>query len=332
MRNYSSLVVVLVFAIFACGGSTAKSETETKSSDQKIESEKQMEVQRVNDSTSESTLVEVTEKENKDAVKIIEEKVIEVEEIIPSEEVSEQEVEKIEEVVEIEVVKEVEEVVEVETVKDLSSYFSDFNALLSKHVSSNGKVNYKGFLGDKEKLDNYISGVKTVGIAQGHSRNEQLAFWINLYNACTLQLICDNYPVKSIKDINGGKPWDLKVVEVDGKSYSLNEIENDLIRPRFKEPRIHFAVNCAAKSCPKLLNRAFFPNKLDADLTIATKEFLSNSSQNQFDGDKAAVSKIFDWYSVDFGNLINFINKYSSHNLSEAAVVSYNEYDWSLNE
>jgi len=330
MKKYSSIIVVVIFAIFACGGSTTKDNTEIKNSDRKNEIKKQVEVQTINDLKPETEQIEVTENEKEDLLNAQEEKVIE--ENIPSEKNPEKVIEQVEEVMETKVIEEVEEVVELPEAKDLNSYFSDFNALLTKHVSSSGKVSYKGLLGDKESLDNYISDVKKIGIAQGHSRNEQLAFWINLYNACTLQLICNNYPVKSIKDINGGKPWDLKVVEVDGKSYSLNEIENDLIRPKFNEPRIHFAVNCAAKSCPKLLNRAFFPNKLEADLTIATKEFLSNTAQNQFDGDKATVSKIFNWYSSDFGNLINFLNKYSSNNLSEGAVVSYNEYDWSLNE
>lgn len=215
--------------------------------------------------------------------------------------------------------------------EDVNVLLKAFDALLKKYVTEDGNVNYKGLTGEKEKLDGFITSFSKLNI-ESASRNEQLAFWINLYNACTLQLVCNHYPIKSIMDINSGKPWDLQVVEIAGKGLSLNQIENDIIRPDFNEPRIHFAVNCAAKSCPKLLNKAFFPNSLDAELTVATQVFLSNANQNQFEEDRAKVSKIFEWYAADFGNLIQFLNRYSPHVLSETGEVSFNEYDWSLNE
>ena len=164
--------------------------------------------------------------------------------------------------------------------------------------------------------------------------------WLNAYNAFTVKLIVDNYPVNSIKDIKNGIPfvntvWDIKFIRIEGATYDLNNIEHGIIRARFEEPRIHFAVNCASKSCPKLANRAFVSNKLDEQLTDAAKSFLRQSDENQIAKNHLKLSKIFSWYGGDFkkeGSLIDYLNKYSEITIDDNAKIDFLDYDWSLNE
>jgi len=170
-----------------------------------------------------------------------------------------------------------------------------FDALLRKHVSSTGKVSYKGFKNDERKLDAYLTKLEATDIT-GWSRKKALAFWINAYNANTIKLILKNYPVKSIMDLHNGKPWDVKWINIDQRKLSLNNIENDIIRPKYNEPRIHFAVNCAAKSCPPLLNKAWTASNLNSNFERQTKAFVNNSKYNTISSGKVEVSKIFDWY------------------------------------
>lgn len=207
-----------------------------------------------------------------------------------------------------------------------------WDALLQKYVSAQGKVNYKGLKADKKALESYTQLLSANPPAEGWSRNEKLAYWINAYNAFTVKLIVDNYPLKSIMDLSGGKPWDQKWIKIGDKTYSLNNIENDIIRPQFKEARIHFAVNCAATSCPALLNRAWTAGNLSANLEKQTKNFVNNSSFNKIGAEKIQISKIFEWYAADFGNLIEFLNKYSDTKIKATAKIEYLEYQWGLNE
>ncbi|MBK8705831.1 MAG: DUF547 domain-containing protein [Saprospiraceae bacterium] len=107
-----------------------------------------------------------------------------------------------------------------------------------------------------------------------------MAFWINVYNVFTIKLIADNYPLKSIMNLDGGKTWDVERIKIGGELYSLNQIENEIIRPQFKDPRIHFALNCAAKSCPPLYDKAYLPSQLDQQLDERTRSFV-NSTNNE---------------------------------------------------
>ncbi|MEO0338533.1 MAG: DUF547 domain-containing protein, partial [Bacteroidota bacterium] len=177
------------------------------------------------------------------------------------------------------------------------------DALLRKHVSSNGKVNYASFKKEQTALDSYLQ-LLSQNAPQGQSRNEQIAYWINAYNAFTIDLILDNYPTNSIMNLDGGNPWEVKRILIGGKRYSLNEIEKTILLQVLKEPRVHFAVNCAAKSCPPLRNRAWKANTLNRDLETATKSFINNSTFNQIEKKKAQLSKIFEWYASDFGDVI----------------------------
>lgn len=206
-----------------------------------------------------------------------------------------------------------------------------FDALLQKYVSTSGKVNYQGFKVDKSILQAYLDDLSEHAPQADWSRNEKMAFWINAYNAYTIKLIVDNYPVSSITNLHGGKPWDVKWINIGDKTYSLNNIENDILRPVYKDARIHFAVNCAAKSCPPLHNRAYTSTNLNSTLEARTKQFINNAKFNTLNANSVEVSKIFDWYNADFGNLIEYLNKYASTEINPGATVIFKDYDWGLN-
>ncbi len=210
----------------------------------------------------------------------------------------------------------------------------EWDALLKKYVSSTGKVNYKGFKADKASLQAYLD-ILAKGVPESDwAPTEELCYWINAYNAFTIKLIVDNHPLKSITDL--GKPWDKPFIKLAGKAYTLNQIENEIIRKRYpNEPRIHFAVNCAAKSCPRLLNAAYLPAQLNVQLDRMTRAFVNNPAANQLSEKKVALSKIFDWYGEDFtktGTLIEFLNRFARVQIKADAQVSFLEYDWALNE
>jgi len=206
-----------------------------------------------------------------------------------------------------------------------------FNGFLNRYVSNAGVVDYSGMKKNPADLDKYLTSLENTKFTSTWKRDQKLAFWINAYNAYTIKLILDNYPVKKITDLHGGKPWDKKWIKLNGKTLSLNNIENDIIRPEFNEPRIHFAVNCAAKSCPPILNAAFTASKLDAQLESQTKKFVNNSTHNSLSKNEITLSKIFDWYGSDFGNVAAFVAKYANTTVKPTAKVKFNEYDWALN-
>jgi hypothetical protein len=207
---------------------------------------------------------------------------------------------------------------------------SAWNDLLKKHVSATGKVDYKGFKTDLELLDAYMRSLNENAPTDNASKEERLAYWINAYNAVTVRLIVGNYPLTSITKLDGGKPWDVKRYSNGAKKMSLNDIENNILRP-MGDARIHFALNCAAKSCPPLLNEAFTGENVLKLLEQRTKQFI-NSSRTVVEKDGIKVSKIFEWYAKDFGNVVDFVNKYAKVKAAKAAKVSYLDYDWGLND
>lgn len=206
------------------------------------------------------------------------------------------------------------------------------DSLLQKHVSELGRVNYKGLKADKTALDAYCLMLSSTPVQDSWSREEKMAYWINAYNAYTLKLIVDNYPTKSILNFDGGKTWDVRRIKIGDKKYSLNNLENDILRPQFKDPRIHFAINCAAKSCPPLWNHAYTPENLESTLDTRTRAFLNDKKYNTIGSSRAQISKIFDWYGVDFGDLKKFINPYVDTPLKNNAAIVFQEYNWDLNE
>ncbi|MCB0668934.1 MAG: DUF547 domain-containing protein [Saprospiraceae bacterium] len=216
----------------------------------------------------------------------------------------------------------------------------EWTKLLSAHVSPQGWVDYPGFQRDSLKLKAYLELLSSSHPNDKYwSRDEQLAYWINAYNAFTVKLIIDHYPVESIKDIKKGIPfvntvWDIKFISIEGHEYDLNNIEHGIIRKYFDEPRIHFAVNCASVSCPKLLNEAYTAGHLEEQLTNAAEGFLADPLRNKVSEFK--VSSIFSWFRGDFkkeaGSLIKFINKYAPEPIPENSELTFLDYNWQLNE
>jgi len=207
-----------------------------------------------------------------------------------------------------------------------------WNTLLQNNVSETGNVNYIAFKNNPTDLRDYIVSLGENIPNKDWTKEDKLVYWINAYNALTVDLIIRNYPVKSIKDIKD--PWDQRLWKLGKKWYNLNEIEHEILR-KMEEPRIHFAIVCASFSCPKLQNEAFTASKLEAQLTSATKEFLADTNRNEIASGRIKISKIFQWFSKDFkqdGDLIDFLNKYSETEISSNAKKSYKDYNWDLND
>ncbi len=225
---------------------------------------------------------------------------------------------------------------EVKTSESLSVNHSSFDQLLKTYVSDKGLVNYAGFSKSKAKLDTYINSLTKINTSS-LTKNEQLAYWINAYNALTIDQILRNYPLKSILSIAGGKVWDQALpYKFNGKTLTLNDIEKKiLLGGNLFDARIHFAVNCAAVSCPTLKNQAYTAENVQGLLTSNTKAALNNPAFNKISTDKSSLSNLFDWYKADFvkseGSVVNFVNKYSSTKINNNTKIDYLDYNWNLN-
>lgn len=217
-------------------------------------------------------------------------------------------------------------------VKETIEIHKLWNELLQEHVSDKGNVDYQGLKKVRLKLNNYIKLLNPELLNVTHTKEFTLAFWINAYNAMTVDLILRHYPVKSIKDIKD--PWQQRYWKLGTKWFNLEDIEHQILR-KMEEPRIHFAIVCASISCPKLLNEAYTAENLEQQLTNATKDFLSDRNRNFISKDKLELSKIFQWFTKDFkqnGSLIDFLNLYSKIEISIKAKTNYKDYNWDLNE
>lgn len=217
-----------------------------------------------------------------------------------------------------------------------------WDKLLKSHVNKDGFVDYKGFIRDSTKFNEYLGILSAANPkADNWSRDEQMAFWINAYNAFTVKLIIDNYPVSSIKDIKKGiafvnSVWDIQFIKIGGDTYDLNNIEHKILRSKFKDARIHAAINCASYSCPVLRDEAYTAEKLDKQLTDAMRKFVNDPSRNKVSAKKAEISEIFKWFRKDFtrdaGSIRGFLNKYADKKLDANGKISHLEYNWNLNE
>jgi len=210
---------------------------------------------------------------------------------------------------------------------------SAWTTLLKKHVDNQGNVDYKGFKNDRAALTSYLNYLSENRPDKNWSVQELLAYYINVYNAFTVDLIVENYPVKSIKDISG--PWTKAIIPIGNSKISLGGIENGVLK-KMNEPRFHFAINCASVSCPKLLNEAYTAASINEQLDRAAREFI-NSKENKISENKAELSSIFDWYAKDFKtnniqSIAEYINQYSTKKINPNATITYLEYDWGLNE
>lgn len=216
---------------------------------------------------------------------------------------------------------------------------SIYASLLKKHVI-NARVNYTGLKKDEKKLDKYLNLLSHTDI-KSLSRNDQYAFYINAYNAFTLKLILSRYPgINSIKEIGGffSNPWKKKFIPLQGKTVNLDYIEHQVLRPRFKDPRVHFAINCASKSCPALRNEPYEAAQLEDQLDEQAHTFINDKKHNFYKDNTLYLSQIFKWFKDDFNdNVFLFIKQYADGDLKEilrtesGIKINYLEYNWSLN-
>lgn len=220
---------------------------------------------------------------------------------------------------------------------------SSWDRLLKKYVNEKGLVNYKGFKKDEGELKKYLNLLSKNPPTAKWDKHEQMAFWINAYNAYTVQLILDYYPLKSIKGIGSSikipfvnTPWDIKFITIGDEKYDLNNIEHTILRKKYDDPRIHFALVCAAMSCPRLRNEAYEPDRLIAQLEDNARDFLNNPTKNAITARQASLSKYFDWYKMDWndnGKSVEYwVNQYANIKISKDTRISYLEYNWALNE
>jgi hypothetical protein len=203
-------------------------------------------------------------------------------------------------------------------------------------VNDKGFVDYQSLKQNEKTLESYLTYLEQTFPNKSWSANQEKAFWINVYNAYTLKMILDYYPVESITQINnkGNNAWNTPFVKVGGKIYTLDHVEHEILRKKFKDPRIHVGVNCASKSCPKLANTAFTEDNVEAELERLMKEFINDSSRNTLSAKKIEISEIFNWFQDDFtvnGSVIDYINKYANTTVNKEAKIKYLPYDWSLN-
>lgn len=216
---------------------------------------------------------------------------------------------------------------------------SNWGELLGKHVGADGRVSYSGFAEDSAGLNHYLIELTSNPPSEAWSQEEKLAYWINAYNAFTVKLVVEHFPVSSIKDIKKGIPfvssvWDINFIIIGDKKLSLNDIEHKILRKDFDEPRIHFAIVCASKSCPELRNEAYTADKLEQQLEGQAIDFINDDSKNHIEEEEIQISSIFKWFEKDFTKTITlreFIQKYSKRDFGSYAKVKFKEYDWSLN-
>ena len=216
-----------------------------------------------------------------------------------------------------------------------------FGELLKKHLHED-LLDYRGVQQDEALLDRYLEVLKKVDTSS-LDRNERFAFFINAYNAWTIKLILTEYPdLKSIKDLGSifRGPWKQKIARIDGELVTLDHIEHDILRPQFKDPRVHFAVNCASKGCPSLRFEPYTGKALDAQLDEQTRATFNDPGKTVFKENVLYVNKVFDWFGEDFKEgALPFVKAYAENGLkarlesAEGDVkIKYLDWDWDLND
>ena len=215
-----------------------------------------------------------------------------------------------------------------------------YGELLNKYVN-NGSVDYQGLKNEEAVLDEYLKILENTNV-KALSADEQFAFYVNSYNAWTIKLILGAYPeIKSIKELGNifKTPWQKKIVRINGEVITLDDVEHEILRKKFKDPRVHFAVNCASKSCPPLLSEPYRGSKLNQQLDQSTRAFVNDSKSNYLKGNQLYVSKIFKWFPEDFDDdILGFFLLYAEGDFKkelearkDKIEIEYLHYDWSLN-
>jgi len=224
-----------------------------------------------------------------------------------------------------------------------------WDAFLARYISTDAaginRLDYSAVTTtDHAQLRGYIASLERIN-TKDLSSDQQLAFWINLYNAKTVDIVLSEYPVDSILDIKDGilptGPWKRKVLRVDSRELSLNDIEHGIVRPVFEDARIHYALNCAASGCPNLMPRAWRAETLEDDLDAAEQAYVNDPRGIRFDDNgRLTLSKIYTWFREDFGEneeelleeLSAVVRPELEEQLAGRTKVDRYEYDWSLND
>jgi len=229
--------------------------------------------------------------------------------------------------------------------------FSAWDSLLQRYVRpGDDGVNLFAYgevtAADRKALNDFVMALEAVEISR-YSRAAQFPYWVNLYNAVTVKLILDHYPVESIRDIDisGGLfsdgPWDAELVRIEGEMLSLNDVEHRILRPIWNDPRIHYAVNCASIGCPNLEPAAFHAENLEERLDAAARAYVNHPRGVSISSaDKVTVSKIYDWFYADFGGtdagVLEHLKAYAepelAQRLTEIGALHGSAYDWALND
>jgi hypothetical protein len=228
---------------------------------------------------------------------------------------------------------------------------ADLDLILQRYVDANHPSGINRFKyssvsqKDRLALKDYLQYMQDVEVS-GLNRDEQKAYWINLYNALTVDVILNHYPVKSIRDIDispgffSNGPWDAKLLKIEGQEISLNDIEHRILRPIWQDNRIHYAVNCASLGCPNIQSQAFTSQNLDMLLEKAASDFINHPRGVSFTRNRLRVSSIYFWFQADFGDsekgIIQHLKKYlSPENIRKSNAMQKkmsHQYDWNLNE
>jgi hypothetical protein len=218
--------------------------------------------------------------------------------------------------------------------------------LVTDHPSGINRVRYASVTpDDKKALQNYLDRMQATPVST-LNRLEQKAYWINLYNALTVKVVLDHYPVKSIRDIDISPgwfsvgPWDAKLLTIEVEPLSLNDIEHRILRPIWQDNRVHYAVNCASLGCPNLQGQPFTTENLEELLDQAARDYINHPRGMKIEGDTAILSSIYDWFQVDFGgheegvrqHLLKYAGPERVGYLQAGKVRFSYGYDWNLNE
>ncbi|MDT0606731.1 DUF547 domain-containing protein [Croceitalea rosinachiae] len=219
------------------------------------------------------------------------------------------------------------------TAQTTSEFFDKADTFFKTYIE-HGRVDYKTIRENSSRLNELVAIAKEISISKSDVNTYQ-AFWINAYNLSVIKGIVDNYPIKSPLDKDGF--FDKATYDLAGKSITLNDIENKLLRGNFpKEARFHFVLVCAGLGCPPIINNAYLPNTLDAQLQTQTELSLNNPNFIKVKGNKVQLSQLFEWYKGDFTqegkSQIDYVNQYRKEKIDGKVKVSYYNYDWTLNE
>ncbi len=210
-------------------------------------------------------------------------------------------------------------------------FFDEADALFGKYVT-NCKIDYAAIKKNPETLNDLLAKAKDIKVDKSNAKTYQ-AFWINAYNIATIKGVINNYPLKKVIDVDGF--FNKIKYDIAGKSITLNDIENVMLRAEFHEPRFHFVLVCAALSCPPIINKAYRPETLENQLQQQTVKALNNPEFVILKEKEVLFSKIMEWYDEDFTKngqtLIQFTNKYRKVKISEDCKEGFYEYDWRLN-